>query len=131
MNNQRRQEIADLISYIKALKGEMDGLLNKEIRLTYEYGPAKKKRTARTEVCSILGHLEKIKEDIEDVKNQEEEYKDNLPENLQNGEKADQSDTAITQLEEAVGYIDEMVDMFGEDMTSKLDEAVGSLEAIE
>lgn len=50
-----------------------------------------------------------IKQDIEAIKDEEQEYRDNMPENLQDGEKAQVSDSAIESLEECDSSMDEVL----------------------
>lgn len=60
--------------------------------------------------------LESAKGEIEAVRDEEQEYKDNMPENMQQGEKGERADAAISALEEAI---------------SVLEDAAGKIEEIE
>ena len=62
--------------------------------------------------------LEKIKDLASDmhyrlvvVKNEEEEYRDNMPENLQNSEKYERADEIVSELEEALDQLEEIIDI--------------------
>lgn len=54
------------------------------------------------------------KDNLDEVRGEEEEYKDNMPENLQGSERYERAEaavsaleSAISSLEEALGYIEE------------------------
>ena len=67
----------------------------------------------RKELDTLIEKINLINEELECVMNDEEEYRDNIPENLQESEKYTKSDeacdslqTAIDQLEEAISSIE-------------------------
>lgn len=62
------------------------------------------------EINNLIGLLEETKENLEDIKSEEEEYYDNIPENLQNSINAENSLTAQDNLEEAIYKIDNAID---------------------
>ena len=64
-------------------------------------------------------NLEAARDAVETIKSDEEEYKDNLPENLQNSEKAQNAETAVSNLEE----VHEALDIDIDDLITKLNEA--------
>jgi len=129
MNKDRRQEISDVLNYIVSFTSSLEQLFDQEFAVSFEHG---KSRTVKTETANIVQHLERIKEDIEDIKNAEEEYKDNLPENLQSSERAGQSENAISSLEDAYSAIEETLEWFtNEEADSKLQEAIDALGGIE
>jgi len=73
-------------------------------------------RPRRKELDALVERINLIREDLECVMNDEEEYRDNIPENLQESEKYTKSDeacdslqAAIDQLEEAVSSIDSAI----------------------
>lgn len=61
----------------------------------------------RKEIERIFDRLTEINEELECIKDEEEEKLYNLPENLQNSEKAEQFGTAIDALDEAMESITE------------------------
>lgn len=61
----------------------------------------------RKEIERLFDRLTEINEELECIKAEEEEKLYNLPENLQNSEKADQFTDAIDALDEAVDSITE------------------------
>jgi len=53
--------------------------------------------------------LEAILSSLEDVKCDEQEYLDNMPENLFESERAENAQNAIDRLEEAISNIEEII----------------------
>ena len=64
----------------------------------------------RKDIEKIIKHLEEIKEEINNVCSEEQEYYDNIPENLQTSEKAENSQNAISDLENAECSLDDVID---------------------
>ena len=73
-------------------------------------------------VGSIKGEVEELMQSIEDIKSEEEDYKENIPENLQGGDKYELAEAAIENLEEAYNGLNDIVGIL-EDVESYLDEA--------
>ena len=66
---------------------------------------------------SLAEEIADAKEALEGIRDDEQEYVDNMPESLQQGEKGEAAQEAISQLEEAIealGEIEDIVDKFGE-----------------
>lgn len=83
----------------------------------------------RKEIDRILALIETvsetvmtIKSDIETVRDEEQEYFDNMPDSLQSGDKGTTAEEAINNLEEAMNMLD-MVDM--EELHTFLENAKG------
>ena len=64
-------------------------------------------KARRKQLDEIYSKLEEIKTDLEGVSAEEEEYRDNMPENLQNSERYQVADAAVSELECAVDSLDE------------------------
>ena len=71
-------------------------------------------RIRRKQIADLVEKLYVIQSDLETIKDEEEEYRDNIPENLQTSEryeKADNAcdclDSALYSLEELLGYLEE------------------------
>ena len=58
-------------------------------------------------VNSLLSDLSEIKDSIENVRDEEQEYLDNLPENMADGERAEKAQAAIDAIEEALSGLDD------------------------
>ena len=54
--------------------------------------------------------LDELKSELEDIQQQEEEYRDNIPENLQGSGRYDKADSACSDLFDAVSSIEEALD---------------------
>lgn len=68
----------------------------------------------RARIQALINKLEDIKEDIDFIKDEEQEYYDNMPENFQMGEKGDKAQEAIDNLDYAYSSIDEVVEYLEE-----------------
>lgn len=53
--------------------------------------------------------LEVVKDVLENIRDEEQEYYDNLPENMQGGEKGERASTAVSELEDAINAIDGII----------------------
>lgn len=83
------------------------------------------------------------KDALETARDEEQEYKDNMPENMQDGDKGQMADSAIDNLEQAassaesfidaldesVSSIQEVIDKLEGDATSDMDEAENAADA--
>ena len=68
----------------------------------------------RARIQALLNKLEDIKEDIDFIKDEEQEYYDNMPENFQMGEKGDKAQEAIDNLDYAYSSIEGVVEYLEE-----------------
>lgn len=71
-------------------------------------------RMRRKALSDIMDKLEELKADLEALKDEEEEYRDNMPDNLQGSERyelaenaCDNLGSALDSLDDAVSYIEE------------------------
>lgn len=71
-------------------------------------------------LSSLQSEMEVLIEEIEGIQADEEEYRDNMPENLQGSERYERADTACDALESAKDSLEESKD--------NIDEVVSSLE---
>lgn len=67
-------------------------------------------KARRAEINRIIEEISTLKEDIKVVLEEENEYMDNMPENLQCSEKHEIAEEACSQLEEAAEYIDSVIE---------------------
>lgn len=70
----------------------------------------------RKALTLLQGEMMDIVERLNQLKDEEQDYKDNMPENMQSGEKGDKADTAISELETAIENI--------ESASANIDEAI-------
>jgi uncharacterized coiled-coil DUF342 family protein len=68
----------------------------------------------RARIQALINKLEDIKVDIDFIKDEEQEYYDNMPENFQIGEKGDKASEAIDNLDYAYSSIEEVVEYLEE-----------------
>lgn len=59
-------------------------------------------RNIQDELTQLFSRIEDIKAELETVRDEEQEAYDNMPESLQNGEKGEAAQNAISQLESAI-----------------------------
>lgn len=63
----------------------------------------------RKSLQNIIDQLEEVKGSLEDLQAEEEEYRDNMPENLCGSEKYEKADDAIANIEDAINDIEEAI----------------------
>lgn len=70
----------------------------------------------RTNLEKVMRSIEDAMYELECIKEEEEEYRDNIPENLQGSERYERADeacdnlcSACDSLEEAISYIDDAI----------------------
>jgi hypothetical protein len=61
-------------------------------------------------IQEAIDKMHEAKALLEQACSEEEEYKDNMPENMQSGEKYDTAERACETIQEAVDQLDEIVD---------------------
>lgn len=94
MNNLRRMAIGVVNKSIAELQAEMEG-----------------------------GSLSQIMEYVETFRDEEQEYRDNMPESIGDGEKGDTADEAIEHLQEAYDKLEEL-----QEAINNLNDAMEELE---
>ena len=70
--------------------------------------------TRRKSLRELIEKTEGIKQEIEEIKTEEEEYYNNMPSSVQDGEKGDRAQTVIEYLDEAMTAAGDVI----EDLTS-------------
>ena len=75
-----------------------------------------------TKIPELQGEMETLLEDIEAVKDEESEYLENIPENMQSSERYERAETAVECLESAYDTFEEAKDSL-DDVVSSLEEA--------
>lgn len=64
----------------------------------------------RKEIVKIIQQLEDIRAEIENLETEEQDYYDNIPENLQMSERAENSQDALYNLSEAQSQLDDVIE---------------------
>ena len=96
MNKNRRDRITSIISQIEAIKAEIED---------NEYYDEQAQAAA----------LSQLKAQVSDLRDEEQDYLDHMPESFQNGNEGEAAQNAIYDLDNADSYIDEAIDDLGED----------------
>lgn len=68
----------------------------------------------RKNIQGIADQLEELKGNLELLQEEEEEYRDNIPENLQGSERYERADEACEALNEAVDNLDDIISSLSE-----------------
>ena len=63
----------------------------------------------RKRISDIIERLESLQGDIEELKNEEEEAYDNIPEGLKSSERGESCENAIFNLDEAYSALDDVI----------------------
>lgn len=71
-------------------------------------------------ISALLSEAENIKTDVEAIRDDEQEYRDNMPESLADGEKGEKADAAIAALEQV---IEDLENLNESDFDGQLDTA--------
>lgn len=67
----------------------------------------------RKELSEIIDRIQAITNDLENILSEEEDYRDNMPENLQSSEKYETSDNACSFMQDAIDNLNEAMDNIG------------------
>ena len=68
----------------------------------------------RTRITALQDKLREISSEIETIKDEEQEYYDNMPESLQGGDKGQAAEAAINALDEAYNEVEHAADNLDE-----------------
>lgn len=79
----------------------------------------------QTGLRDAMDNLSTIRDQLENIKGEEEEARDNLPESVQNGERGEKMQEAIAKMEEACDTLTDLIDGFDFD---RLDEAFSAID---
>lgn len=63
----------------------------------------------RARIKDLIGQLEGFKNEAEDILSEEQDYYDNIPENLQMSVRAETAEAAISNLEDAISAMDDAI----------------------
>lgn len=74
----------------------------------------------RQRIAEMLGTAEAIRTDLEEIRDAEQDYRDNMPESLADGEKGQAADAAI---EAMAGVIEDLESLTGNDFDGPLNDA--------
>lgn len=66
-------------------------------------------KARRKALDEVISKIEEAKELLENLQTEEEEYRDNMPENLQGSERYEAADAAVDNMSSAVDALDEAI----------------------
>lgn len=69
----------------------------------------------RARIQDLVNRLECIKEELETIRDEEQDYYDNMPESIRGGMKGEKAEEDIENLEEAYAGIEQALDYLQED----------------
>lgn len=64
----------------------------------------------RSKISEVIKQIATVRDVLEDIINEEQDCYDNIPENLQGGERAEMSEEVISTMEEAFENLNEAID---------------------
>ncbi|MEM1046506.1 MAG: hypothetical protein AAGL24_10155 [Pseudomonadota bacterium] len=67
-------------------------------------------KARRKAIDAIVARIDELKADVEIIRDEEQDYFDNMPEGIQDGEKGEVAQSAIDSLDDAVNTIDDIVE---------------------
>lgn len=70
--------------------------------------------TRRKNIQNVINKLENLKSDIEMIRDEEQDYIDNMPENLEGSMRHDMAEEAVDNLESAIDSLEEVIDSLSE-----------------
>lgn len=71
-----------------------------------------------SQLSELTGKLDDIKSELENLRDEEQEYYDNMPGSLQNGEKGEAAQSCVEKMESVIEAIDTLL---GEDTSLEMD----------
>lgn len=71
-------------------------------------------KARRKSIQDVADQLEELKSTLEDIQGEEEEYRDNIPENLQGSKRYEKADEACDTLSGAVDGLEDVITSLGE-----------------
>ncbi|MDR1901173.1 MAG: hypothetical protein LBQ88_02670 [Treponema sp.] len=63
----------------------------------------------RKAIESCIEKINAVRDDLDNLKSEEEDYLDNMPDSFRNSDKGNMADNAISNLEEAINQLEEAV----------------------
>lgn len=67
-------------------------------------------KARRATLADLKQRIEELRDELDELKGEEQDYFDNMPESLQGGEKGEASQTALDAMQEAYDALDQAAD---------------------
>lgn len=124
MNKDRRNQLNGLHCELSALKDRVQELLDEK---------PEDDSVRDKEAADIVGGIEDIKSQVECLKEEEQEYYDNMHENFRQGDRGQEAETAISEMEDADTSLDSAISDLSDpesydSAVSFLDDALSSID---
>lgn len=71
-------------------------------------------KTRRRDLQNIITKIDILKEELEALRDEEQDYMDNIPENLQGSERYEVAEEAVDNMDNALDAFDEVIDSISE-----------------
>lgn len=68
----------------------------------------------RKRLENISGKISELKDLLKEIRDEEDEYKENIPENLWGSERYEKAEEVVEQLEEADDFLDQVIGLIDE-----------------
>jgi flagellar biosynthesis chaperone FliJ len=69
----------------------------------------KMNKTRRNDLSKIIAQIEEAKCNLETLRDEEQDYFDNKPENMQSGDKGSAAESAISEMEDAISNLESTI----------------------
>lgn len=66
--------------------------------------------TIKARIAALLSQAEDIKTDAEAIRDEEQDYRENMPESFADGEKAEKADAAIEALDQVIEDLESLIE---------------------
>ncbi len=118
MNNDRRKDIRALYEDAGTKAAPIECAINSLLKL---------RDAAVSATEAFKAAASSLKDDIEAIRDEEQEYRDNMPENMQSSERADAAENAIAELDNAAAALEDpdVEEFDGDTVVGHLSEAAG------
>jgi hypothetical protein len=103
VNNSRRKEIRKILVGVEKLKDELDLHAAEE-----QTGDEGSKELLKSREENWVSQVEDLHSEAESVRDDEQEFYDNMPDGLRSGDRGSASEAAIEKLEAAIQDLDEL-----------------------
>jgi hypothetical protein len=123
MNNERRKALEGIVADLALIKGEVEALTET---------PVENEDLADKEEA-WSGQVETAHTSLEECRDEEQEYLDNMPESFRNSDRGSNSETAISAMQEGMDALDELMNVeevgeFIKICENQLDTAIAQIE---
>lgn len=75
----------------------------------------KSAESVKEDFALLAGKIEGLKAEAESIRDEEQEYYDNMPESFQSGEKGQAAEEKISALDDAISEIETLIDTLGDE----------------